>query len=114
MLLTRGETLAVVRNYSEFSIIFFLSKESAYTTVACVYMVINDLWNWGKCRTGTEVNKSFTLIIAASCSGSQWFRNVFKFATDLQVRATKGSIIVARFGMNFRTKLVHLGQSEVL
>ena len=38
MLLTRGETLAEVRNHSEISIIFFLSKESAYTTVACVYM----------------------------------------------------------------------------
>ena len=36
----------------------------------------------------------------------KWFRNVFKFATDLRVKATKGSIIVARFGMNFCTKLV--------
>ena len=38
MLLTRGETLAEVRYYSEFSIMFFLSKESAYTTVACIYI----------------------------------------------------------------------------
>ena len=52
-----------------------------------------------------EVNNSFTLIKAASCSDPQWFHNVVKFATDLLVRATKASIIVARFGMNFRTKL---------
>ena len=32
--------------------------------------------------------------------------NVFKFANDLRVRATKGSMIVARFGINFRTKLI--------
>ena len=84
MLLTRGETLADVRNCSEFSITSFLSKESAYTTVACVYMrIINDLWNRGKCRTGAEVNDSFTLIKSASGPGLQWFRNVFKFATDL-------------------------------
>ena len=37
MLSTRGETLAEVRSYSEFSITF-LSKESAHTIVACVYM----------------------------------------------------------------------------
>ena len=55
---------------------------------------------------GAEVNSSFTLIKAASCSDPQWFRNVFQFTTDLRVRATKGSIVVARFGMDFRTKLI--------
>ena len=50
---------------------------------------------------GAEVNNSFTLIKAASCSGPEWFCNVCKYATDLRVRATKGSIIVARFGMSF-------------
>ena len=60
----------------------------------------------GKCRTGGEVNNSSTLIEAASCSGPQWFRNVFKFSTALRVRATKGSIIAARFGMDSRTKLI--------
>ena len=85
MLLTLGETLAKVRDYSEFFIIIFLSKESAYTTVACIYMDYKRLiWYWGKCRTGAEVDNSFTLIKAASCSGPQWFRNVCKFATDLQ------------------------------
>ena len=48
MLLTRGETLAEVRNYSEISIIFFLSKESVYTTVACVYMDYKWLMESGK------------------------------------------------------------------
>ena len=48
MLLTQGEMLAEVRNYSEFSIIFFLSKESAYTTVACVYMDYNRLTELGE------------------------------------------------------------------
>ena len=48
--------------------------------------IINDLWYWGKSRTGAEVNNSFTSIKAASCSGPQWFRNVFKFATNLRVR----------------------------
>ena len=52
-----------------------------------------------------SLNSYFTLIKAASCSGPQWFRDVCKFATDLRVRATKGSIIGARFGMNIRTKL---------
>ena len=42
-----------------------------------------------------EVNNSFTLIKAASCSGPQIFRKVFRFATDLRVSATNGSIIVA-------------------
>ena len=40
--------LAEVRNYSEFFIIFFLSKESAYTTVACVYMDYKPLMVLGK------------------------------------------------------------------
>ena len=106
MLLTWGETLAEVRNYSELFIIFFLSKENVYTTVACVYMDYKRLMVSGKRRTGAEVNNYFTLIKAASCSGPQWFRNVCKFATDLQVRATKGSIFGARFRMNFRTKLI--------
>ena len=48
MLLTCGETLAEVRNYSEFSIIFFLSKESAYPTVTCVYMDYKRLVESGK------------------------------------------------------------------
>ena len=47
MLLTRGEMLAEVRNYSEFSIIF-LSKESAYITVACVYMDYKRIMEWGE------------------------------------------------------------------
>ena len=68
--------------------------------------IINDLWNRGKCRTGAVVNDSFTLIKAASYLGPQWFRNVFELATDLQVRATKGSITVAKFGMNFRAKFI--------
>ena len=51
-------------------------------------------------------SKGFTLIKEASCSGPQWFHNVFKFATDLRVRAYKGSRIVAKFGMNFRTPAV--------
>ena len=45
MLLTWGETLA---DYSEFFIIFFLSKESAYTTVARVYMDYKRLMILGK------------------------------------------------------------------
>ena len=73
MLLTWGETLAEVRNYSEFSIIFFLSKGSVYTTVACVYMDYKHLWNRGKYRTGAEVNHSFVLIKAASCSDPNGF-----------------------------------------
>ena len=48
MLLTWSETLAEVRHYSEFSIIVFLSKESAYTTVACVYMDYKRLVKLGK------------------------------------------------------------------
>ena len=48
MLLTRGETLAEVRNYCEFSIIFSLSKEIAYTTVGCVYMDYKRLMKLGK------------------------------------------------------------------
>ena len=69
----------------------------------------------GKYRTGEEVNNSVTLIKAASYSGPQWFRNVFKFPTDFRVRATKGSIIVARCGMNFRTKLtVHSTEQSSL
>ena len=48
LLLTWGETLAAVRDYSEFSIIFFLTKESAYTTVACVYMDFKRLLDLGK------------------------------------------------------------------
>ena len=48
MLLTRGETLAEVRNYSEFSIILFWSKESAYPTVACIYMDYKRLMELGK------------------------------------------------------------------
>ena len=58
------------------------------------------------CRTGEEANNSFTLIKAASCSGPQWFRSVFKFTTDLRVRATKGLMIVTKLGMNFRTKSI--------
>ena len=46
MLLT--ETLAEVRDYSEFSIIVFLSKESAYPTVTCVYMDYKRLVESGK------------------------------------------------------------------
>ena len=61
---------------------------------------------------GAEINDFFTLIKAASCSDPQWFRNVFKFATYLRVRATNGSIIVARFGMNFRTKLIVLSRER--
>ena len=38
MLLTGGEALAEVRNYSEFSVILFLSREIARTIVDCVYM----------------------------------------------------------------------------
>ena len=48
MLLTRGETLAEARNYSEFSTIFFLSKESVYPTVACVYKDYKRLMELGK------------------------------------------------------------------
>ena len=54
MLLTRGETLAEVHNHRGFFIIFFLSKESAYTTVAGVYMDYKRLMELGKCRTGAE------------------------------------------------------------
>ena len=38
VLLTWGEVLAEVRNYSEFSAIPFLGKESASSAGACVYM----------------------------------------------------------------------------
>ena len=55
---------------------------------------------------GAEVNNLFTLIKAASCSSPQWLRNVFTLATDLRGRTTKGSNVVARFGMNLRTKLI--------
>ena len=94
MLLTRGETLAEVRNYSEFSIIFFLSKKTPTPQSLASTWIKNDLWNRGKCRTGAGVNNYFTLIKAASCSGPQWFRNVFKFATDLRVRATEDSTVL--------------------
>ena len=84
----------------------FLARKAPTPQSLAPTWIINDLWNWGKCRTGAEVNNSNTLIKAASCSGLHWFRNVFNFATDLLVRATKGSIIVAKCGMNFRTELV--------
>ena len=45
---TQPVGLAEVRNYSEFFIIFILSKESAYTTVACVYMDYKRLMILGK------------------------------------------------------------------
>ena len=48
MLLTRGEMHAEVRNYGEFSMTFFLSKESAYITVACVYMDYKRIMECGK------------------------------------------------------------------
>ena len=48
MLLTWGEALVEVCNYIEFFFIFFLSKESTYTTVACVYMDYKQLMVLGK------------------------------------------------------------------
>ena len=49
MLLTRVETLAEVRNYSEFCIIyFFFSMKNGYTTAACVYTNYKRLMELGK------------------------------------------------------------------
>ena len=87
------------------SLLLFSTRKAPTPQSLASTWIINDLWYWGKRRTGAEVNNYFTLIKAASCSDPQWFRNVCKFATDLRVRATKGSMIGARFGMNFRTKL---------
>ena len=48
------EALAEVRNYREFSIIFFLNKKSARTTVACVYMEYKRLMKPGKMQSGSR------------------------------------------------------------
>ena len=49
---------------------------------------------------GEDVEREQRLMIkAASCSGPQWFRNVFKFATDLRVRTTKGSPVLLLPGL---------------
>ena len=54
MLLTWGKALAEVRNYSEFSIMIFFSKESAHTTAACVYMDYKRLMESGKIQNGSR------------------------------------------------------------
>ena len=60
MRLTWSEALAEVRKFSEFSIILFLSKESARTTVACVYMDDKRLMEPRKMQNlGAEVNNPF-------------------------------------------------------
>ena len=54
MLLTCGKALAEERSYSEFSIILFLSKESAHTTAACVYMDYKRLMESRKMQNGSR------------------------------------------------------------